>query len=1311
MLQLLLCLQTLASSPQPQPERVLVLGGWDYGEAVFARAAHDVGMSASFVTTEEVGKVTGEQLENSDVVLLLNLPAQGALSLRDKLAEVKKRRADIKVLALDQRDSQKGIQQAGLMTADPAIYKYWRFNGAENTRRLLEYIRVRHLGKKGEIRPPVPIADSGVFHPLAPDVFPDVPAYLNWLTTNRHWIEGGPRIALLVQQSFLVTGDTKVFAAIIDSFHRRGVNVACLFANDPKKQRALLDAWKPELIIDDAHASPSLAAGAAEMDVPILKDICLLRSTIAEWRESSAGMLPADVSLHMLTQEVQGIIEPILVGAQQSNVGGFMLHEPIPDRVERLTDRAMKWLALRRKKNSEKRIAIVYYHKYLSSADLGRGSASGAFLDGPESLYRVLLALKARGYTLSRMPADSGELLAWMKSSGRNVPEWLPGELNQLVAHGDPVLLPVARYSDWFASISEANRQSVNQAFGPAPGKQMVWSGGKEPAIVLPRIDLGNVILLPQPARGPENDEKLLHARDVPPPHQYLAMYWWLQKEFQADAVVHFGTHGTEIMLPTKANGLSKDDFGDICLGALPNITPWILDNIAEAILAKRRAYAVLTDHLTPPLEAAGLSDELRNLHEDVHKFATLDEGLLKSKYRKSISDAARKAGLTKAAGELSDAEIDRTGARLHEIESSITAIKLHILGQEPDEKHLVPFLVNMLGTKFLDELAASIPEAASVRADPADRRADARERAEQIVRHMLRDGLNLREALASAGAKGGPEEALERLLEYRKRLAKTGDEIEYLLRALEGRFIPPGPGSDPVRNPASIPTGRNLYALNPEEVPTKQAWEVAVALTDALLKQKPVHKVALDLNAFETMRDYGVMEAQALYLMGVRPVWDSSNLAVDVQIIPREELKRPRVDVFIAISGSMRDNFASRVKLLDKAVRLVSELEESDNFVRDATKVREKTLLERGFAEQRARQLAPARIFGTKPGEYATRILYLVPKSGAWDSNKEIADVYKETMSYAFTGDIWGEQVPGLYEDAIKGSETVLRTWASNMMGPLTNHHVFEYAGGLSLAIESVTGKQPRLLLNDVRNEPRLRDFDEVMATEAHVTLLNPKWQQGMRENGYSGAGMMAETVRNTFGWQATRPGSVSQALWDEVHAVYVRDRGKTGLTEWLNSVNPHARQEIMAVLLEAHRKEYWQADAEMIQSLAKEYAESVVQFGQSGGLTGGGNERLQKLVSDNLNAPGEQALAAAFRSTLERGSKAADPSPARAEGVESAQKQSPPSADDTLDARRISPEATAPFSSSSIGPVAFLAAVLFLILVGMWRRTGVIR
>jgi cobaltochelatase CobN len=278
----------------------------------------------------------------------------------------------------------------------------------------------------------------------------------------------------------------------------------------------------------------------------------------------------------------------------------------------------------------------------------------------------------------------------------------------------------------------------------------------------------------------------------------------------------------------------------------------------------------------------------------------------------------------------------------------------------------------------------------------------------------------------------------------------------------------------------------------------------------------------------------------------------------------------------------------------------------------------------------------APARLFGAKPGSHGTNILYLVPKTGAWDDRKEIAEIYKQNMSYAFTGEAWGESVPGLYDDAMKGTELILRTWTSNMTGPLTNHHVYEYAGGLSLAIESTTGKQPKLLFNDVRGNPKVRDFDEVLTTEAYVTMLNPKWIKGMMENGYSGAGMMAEVVRNTSGWEATRKGAVSQELWKEIHAVYAKDKHGLHLKDWMDKENPFARQEILATLLEAARKGDWKADEATRHELALEYAQSVAKHGDSAGLATGGNLKLQTEVSTLLNAPSEAPIKTAYQTAI---------------------------------------------------------------------------
>ncbi|HBA84688.1 MAG TPA: cobalt chelatase [Verrucomicrobia bacterium] len=1191
----------------------LVIGAWDRALPVFERAAAETGIQARFISGDEAGQLTAQELKNLDVVLVLNLSPQTTGQLRDALLEARTTMPGLKILSLDQRDTQKDLDQAGVLEHDAAIPKYWRYTGVENLRRMIRYIQAKHLSQPGEVLPPVVVPDFGIYHPAASNLFGEINAYVQWAQSNGRLMENAPRVALLVQQSFVVTEDTKVYDAVIEAFEKRGIGIGVFFAAELSRLQELLSAWKPELLIDDAHASPAALQSASVMDIPHMKQIAMLRATMAEWEASPLGLPFQDVSLHLLTQELYGIIDPVVVGGLKVNLSGYRIHEPIPERIERLADRAQAWLNLRHKANADKRIAIVYYNKYLGQADLARGTPSGAFLDGPESLVRLLRAMKAQGYTIHRMPKDSAELIQWMKKEGRNIGNWAPGDLEQLVTNSSPEMITPKVYEGWFSTLSDKNRAAVTEKFGPAPGNQMIFVENGQKLVVLPKIDLGNVILMPQPARGPENDAKLLHDRSTPPPHQYLAFYWWLQKGFKADAIIHFGTHGSELLLPMKANGLSKDDYGDICIGAMPNITPWIIDNAAEGALAKRRAYAVLIDHLTPPIEGAGLSGALKNLDNDIDKFQGLEAGILKEKFRSSITEAAAKTdfGIT-TKDLLADDEIQSLAAKLHEIHNQIAPMKLHVLGEAPDEKHLPPFIVSMLGRKLLNELAGS----------------DARARAEAMITRLIQKG--------SSPELPEKYEALAK--DYLNRFTHTTNEIEYILHALAGRFVPPGPCNDPVRNPGAIPTGRNMYTVNPEEIPTKQAWEIGVALVDDLLKTHQLKKVAFDLNAFETMRDFGVMEAQILYLMGLRPIWDANNLAVDVEVIPAAELKRPRIDVFIAISGTMRDNFPSRIQLLDKAVRLVSAIDENDNFVRENTKNREKSLLERNFSPKMAEKYASARIFGQKPGEYGTKILYLIPKSGSWNSEQEVANVYIENMSYVFTGDVWGEKVEGLYEQAVQGSELILRTWASNMLSPLSNHHVYEYAGGLNLAIKTVTGKEAELVLNDVRDEPRLRNFEDALRVEFHATLFNKKWTQGMMENGYAGAGMVAELVKNTFGWKVTRPGSIDNNIWNQIHEIYVKDQHGLKLREWMDRENPHAFQEIAATLLESNRKGYWKTDPKTLDDLARQYAESVAHHGDSGGLVGGGNLQLQKQVEQRLDAPGDQPLKANYQREIAR-------------------------------------------------------------------------
>lgn len=1300
----LLCTLCLAQSASALEQHWAFVGIWDRSMPQVDAASREAGIGAKFFRSDEFAALTAARVSEFPLVFVLNLTAEDGPALTQRLKAARELNPQQRVLSLDTRGSQADLDKAGLLTTDEAIIAYWRPNGKTNIERLLRYVLMKYAGAAGEIQPPVMIPESGYYDPDREDPFEKFDDYAAFKQSRQRWIDGAPTAVLIIQQSFWITHDLKVVDAQIHALEKHGLNVVVVFGDREANVADLTRAAKPDVLIEDRHGS--MWEGNAllkELNVPYLRPISMLAYTIDEWRRDPRGLATRDVGLFMALQESWGTIEPVVVGGLQANILGFKLHDPIPDRIERFAARAARWAALHRKPNAEKKIAIIYYNKGLGQDDLMRGSPTGGFLDAPESLVRFLPRMQADGFKIEGAPGSAADLIAEMKRRGRNIGPWAQGDLEKLVDEGSPVLIPLSTYRRWFEEkLSPANQQAVIKQFGPPPGKLMVVTRNGEPQIVLPRIKMGNILLMPQPERGEKQDEALLHSRDVPSPHNYLAFYWWLQGQFEADAIVHWGTHGSLELLPGKEAGLSGEDWSDICAGDTPIINLWITDNLGEATLSRRRSYALLVDHLPPPALSAGLQDGLRPLHESIHKFTALEPGLLREEFRKTVTRETREAHDANleiaiqptVAGELfDDAAIARLDTHLHLLYESRTPLSLHILGQPPAPNVMTPYLVNILGESFIDHLADARIQERSLH------HATEREHAAEF----------LDAALAGKTPGGAPltpavEKDVKFAREVRAHLLESDREITGLLTALNGRYVEAGPGPDPIRNPATVPTGRHLYSLNPEEIPTREAWNVARKLVDQMLAERTPKKVAMDLNGMNTMRDFGVMEGQILALLGVRPVWNRNNLVIDVELVPAAELKHPRVDVFIAMGGQYKENFPSRVALLDKAVKLAATAPEPRNAARDGAAATRERLLARGFSSARAEQFSTARIFGTKPGNMSgTNILYLVPRSGVWDKDDEIAGVYMDNMSFVYAGGVWGEKIDGLYEEALQGTDTVLRVWASNMTSQLSNHHAYEYLGGLSMAVKKITGKTPEALIADVRDPSgaRIRSFEEVLAASLASELLNPRWIEGMKAHDYAGAGHIAELVKNTFGWSVTRPESVSQQTWKDIYETYLQDRAKLGLDEWFERVSPHAQQEITATLLEAARKEYWNATAKQIADLAQRYAESIAKHGDSGGLVSGGNMRLVDYATKALNTVGHTQLAQQMQKAVEKSAAAGGETKVTGQKLEAAAPPSPPPGD----AKTMTPAKPGPWFT---WPRAIIALVLLLIVAGFVRRSG---
>ena len=494
------------------------------------------------------------------------------------------------------------------------------------------------------------------------------------------------------------------------------------------------------------------------------------------------------------------------------------------------------------------------------------------------------------------------------------------------------------------------------------------------------------------------------------------------------------------------------------------------------------------------------------------------------------------------------------------------------------------------------------------------------------------------------------PDEERVRTLFASLRL--TSQEIPRTLHALEGGYIPPGAGGDPVRNPAALPTARNLYGINPQEVPTRAAWEVGVALADALLDAERKRlgrfprKLGFTLWNTELIRHYGTDLAQILHLIGVRPVWDHNGIVADLDLVPVEELGRPRVDVIIQAASLFRDTFPDRMEFLDKAVRLAAAATDGDNFIAENVEASQIALKRAGMSAEDARLYSAARVFSNNVGGYGTGVIENTVRSGEFEDTAKLTEEYLARVGAVYTeGAEWGANVEGLYAQALAGTEAVSLSRSTNVISPLTLDHYFEYLGGMTMAVRDTTGTSPETYVSDVRDPERgrLETVRETLTRDLRGKYWNPRWIREQQEEGFSGAVEMSQTATNLFGWQVTKPEAIDDYVWDEVERVYVEDSLSLGLPDWFDRENPYAFQNVTAVLIEAARKGYWNAGDEALRRVVNGYARSVADHGPAGDSRTVDNAAFQEFLGQALTAPGNvegSAMQSLYQSAVDRSS-----------------------------------------------------------------------
>jgi cobaltochelatase CobN len=1057
----------------------------------------------------------------------------------------------------------------GLVTEAAA---YWAAGGPVNLANLLRFVADTVLLEGFGFQPPADLPSVGLLGSRAHD-----PARAT--------------VAVVTYRANVLAGNTLPVDQLCDAIEARGANARPVHCYS---LRTGPDGAPPavlELLGDaDAVVTTTWAAGGAvrsgdaraagrgegwaspldRLGVPVLQAVVATGPTDA-WAARAAGLSPLDVTLGVAIPEFDGrIIGPAFAFKEVVDDGDELgvavsAHRAVPDRVERVAGLAARLALLRRTPASRKRVALV-----LSAYPTKRSRIGNAVgLDTPTSLLAVLDALRSAGYDVARVGDDADAIMARLADGlSYDVDVLTPAQ--QAMAAGR---LHVDEYGAWFANLPAALREAIESTWGPAPGKVCVH----DDHLIFAGIDVGAAVVAVQPPRGFGGDPiAAYHSPGLAPPHHYLAFYRWLDAVWGADAVVHLGKHGTLEWLPGKGAGLSAACAPDAAIGDLPLLYPFVVNDPGEGTQAKRRAHALVVDHLPPPMTRAETYDDLarvERLLDEYAKVEALDPAKLPA-IRGQLWDLLVTSELVHDLGVETMPDPDDFAGMVGHIDGYLCALKdaqirggLHVLGRAPTGTGLVDMVLAICrqpqGT--VPSLRATV--AGELGIDPASDVTREIDRLEAECRSRV-------EALAARGwdpSAAGDDPTLRWVAATLvPNLRRTSDEIANLLAGLAGGHVPAGPSGAPTRGAAHVlPTGRNFYSVDPEAVPSPLAWDVGRALADRLVERHlaetgaPPRTVGLVVWGTANMRTQGDDVAEVLALLGVRPLWDDQSGRVrGLEPVPLGELGRPRVDVTVRISGFFRDAFPGVVDLLDDAVTLVGGLDEpaEDNPVRAAG-------------------LADARVFGPGPGAYGSGV-YQAIEGRTWRTRADLAEVYLAWSGHAYRRGVAGVIAPDQVRRRFAAIEVAVKNQDNREHDIFDSDDYFQDHGGMIATVEALTGATPRAWFGDSADpsRPQVRALAEEAARVVRTRVLNPRWLGAMRDHGYKGAFEIAATVDYLFGYDATA-GIVEDWMYERVTQAYVTD---PVMREFFERSNPWALRSVCERLLEADERGLWDASAD---------------------------------------------------------------------------------------------------------------------------------
>lgn len=1097
------------------------------------------------------------------------------------------------------------------------ISDYFNNGGKENFKSLPLYLanNIFKTAQIANIPAPLIFPDLAIYHPKSKDkIFNSLADYLqfkNIATIDKKVI------GIAISKAKITSGSLAHIDEMINKIEQQDILPIAYYFTDRNKTRHFKEflTFNGKMIADVLinfrviHSAKKRKKDFEDLGINVLSAIRYKGGEQEDWEQDNQGIPSSAVPFSLYVPEFAGVIDPMVAFAEDQQTKEYL---PISYQLDSLVQKAVNIIDLKYKANKDKKIAIFFYNSPAGADNFG-----ASFLNVSESLTEIVKMLKEQGYQTSpigekRLIKELQKGLALFYHQGDR-----QQSLTQALEQRAAKTHKLENYQNYLTSLQPAMQQKIDNFWGSASASSMYSIAEK--GIVMPMIELGNILILPQPRRSESElveEKTLTHDEKVPLNHSYLATYHFVRDSFNADAIIHFGTHGTQEWLPGKERGLSIYDQPNLVVSDIPVIYPYIVDNVGEAMQTKRRGRATVISHQTPPFSPAGLHGDDVRLHDLIHDYEMVDSENVQQNIKQEIIKLTLEQGFEKDI-ELTEEQIKqdfdnflaKIEVYLHDLAAMNQPLGLHTFGSWPKEEYMILTLIQMLGEDFIALVensnhnhSHSIDTHSHGDAKTQEFYATSYEnfpktKAYKLIEYFVinnRDLANLK------------EESVKTLLmqarEYYTNFLENA-EMQSLLDALDGKYIPTGSGGDPIRSPDSLPTGKNLYGFNPAKVPTKAAYATGTELVEDLIanhyqaKGEYPKKVAFVLWSTETMRNFGVVEGQILRAIGVEPIWSKSGIVKDYRVIPRSELKRPRIDVVVTPSGLYRDSFPDNMLFISKAIDEIARLKEDNNRLYHNSKMIQDALMAKGIENKEAAKLSTIRVFGPESGSYGTGTADIAMASDAWDDDKVISDLYLSKMSYAYGVDkkMWGMQNQALFESNLKDVDAAVLSRSSNLYGLLTSDDPFQYLGSLAMSVRNLSGTTPETYISNLRNPQKAKNESaaKFLAMEMQSRYFHSKWIKSMQEEGHQGAMEMLDVLNNLWGWEVMTPENIRDDQWQEFVEVYINDKLNLDMKKYFETHSPATLAQMSERFLEAIRKDYFKTDDETIKKLIETYLE----------------------------------------------------------------------------------------------------------------------